>query len=218
MHRYVKPLLNCWALQGILKERGERTAPLILRKRMSAHISTPKQFLALHQNGLGFSRIYKFSEEAVDYSGLDSVKITESRNRLEKKVGGPGKKALGQYSPLGFWLSPSSQAGKEMGYSGWLSINSTLCRSWSHVHFFCIYGRHHFLKKCLLQIKSNPNTFLNYINKSNQIHPNAPNHLGLSKKMKALSILRLDFSLLSHCKSCNNPSRNHSWSESSVKN
>lgn len=49
---------------------------------MSAHISTPKQFLALCQNGLGFSHIYKFSEEAGDYSGFKSFKITESRNKL----------------------------------------------------------------------------------------------------------------------------------------
>lgn len=65
-------------------------------------------------------------------------------------------------------------------------------------------------KNCLQQIKSNPNTFLNYIYKSNQIHPNTPNHFGLSKKMKALSISGLDFSLLSHCKSfCDAPTRNH---------
>lgn len=64
--------------------------------------------------------------------------------------------------------------------------------------------RHHFLKNCLQEIKSKPNTFLN------QIHPNTPNHFGLSKKMKALSISGLDFSLLSHCKSfCDAPSRSH---------
>ena len=47
---------------------------------MSTHISMLKQFLAFRPNGLGFSHIHKFSEKAEDYSGLDSFKITESRN------------------------------------------------------------------------------------------------------------------------------------------
>lgn len=75
MCRCIKPL---YKLLGILKDGGDRSTSLILRKLRSAHISTPKQFLALCQNGLGFSHIYKFSEEAGDYSGLESFKITES--------------------------------------------------------------------------------------------------------------------------------------------
>lgn len=69
---------------------------------MSAHISMLKQFLAFQPNGLGFSCVHKFSEKAEDYSGLDSFKITESRNRLEEKVDNSGERALGLHSPLGF--------------------------------------------------------------------------------------------------------------------
>lgn len=58
---------------------------------MSAHISMLKQFLAFRPNGLSFSRIHKFSEKAKDYSGLDSFKITESRN-----IGRKGRQLWGE--------------------------------------------------------------------------------------------------------------------------
>lgn len=67
---------------------------------MSAHISIPDSFPVLCQDGLYFSHIYKFPEEAGDYRGLDSVKITKGRNSLKKKVEGCRKGVSGCHSSL----------------------------------------------------------------------------------------------------------------------
>lgn len=90
---------------AVLPDSGERRAAHLEELFVSAHISMPNSFPVLCQDGLRLSHIYKCPEEAGDYSGLDSFKITRGRKSLKKRVEGGRKESIScRSSPCGSYL------------------------------------------------------------------------------------------------------------------